>query len=59
MPQSPHIRLARWPKATGELERCIGAESVRSIGQERELCCLMRCAGTFIRCVDNVKNVNR
>ncbi len=34
MPRSPHIRMARWPKTPGELERYIGTESARTISQE-------------------------
>ncbi len=33
-----HTSMARWPKTSGELKRYIGAESVRTIRQERELC---------------------
>ncbi len=53
-----HVRLMeKWtPKTPGELERCIGAESVRTIRQESGLCCLVCDAGTFRGCVDNVKS---
>ncbi len=33
MPRFPQIRMARWPKAPGELEMYIGAESVRKTGE--------------------------
>ncbi len=56
MPRSLHIRMARWPKTPGELERCIGAESVRTIRQEREGVFVVCSAGAFIGCVDNVKS---
>ncbi len=57
MPRSPHIRIARWPKTPGEIERCIGAESVRTIRQKRERVVGVVCtAGAFIGCVDNVKS---
>ncbi len=58
MPRSPHIRMARWHKTPGELERSIGAESVRTIRQESELCVVCT-AGAFIGCVENVKKTNR
>ncbi len=29
--------MARWLKTPGELERCVGAESMRTIRQEREI----------------------
>ncbi len=38
------------------MERCIGAEGVRSIRRERELRCLVCSAGTFIGFVDNIKS---
>ncbi len=34
MSRSPKIKMARWPKTPVELEKCIGAESVRTIGRE-------------------------
>ncbi len=34
---TPVVKMARWPKTPGELERCIGEESVRTIRREREL----------------------
>ncbi len=49
------IKMARWPKTPVELEKCIGAESVRMIRQERERVVFVVCtAGAFIGCVDNV-----
>ncbi len=44
--------MARWTTTPGELERYIGAEGVRLMRRERELC--LWCS--FIRCVDNVKS---
>ncbi len=44
--------MVRWPKTPGKLERCIGAESVRTVRQERVL--VVGTAGAFIGCVDNV-----
>ncbi len=38
MPRSPHTRMARWPKTTVELGKCIGAESVRTMRREKVLC---------------------
>ncbi len=55
-PIPPIVRMARWPKTPGELERYIGAESVRTIRQGRELCCVMRTAGEFIECVDKIED---
>ncbi len=55
MPRSPHIIMARWPKTPGELERCIGAESVRTKRKERELF-LWCTAAVFVGCVDKVKS---
>ncbi len=48
--------MARKPKTSGELEKSIGAECVRTIRWGREFCCLVCSAGTFIWCVDNVKS---
>ncbi len=44
MSRSLQIKMARWPKTPGELEKCIGAESVRTIRQEQALClwCVQR-----------------
>ncbi len=43
----PIVRMARWPKTPGELERYIGAESVRTI--RRKECCVVMCTvGAFI-----------
>ncbi len=50
------VRMARWPNTHVELEKCTGADDVRSIRRERELCCLVCSAGTFIGRVDNVKS---
>ncbi len=50
------VRMARWPNTHVELETCTGADDVRSIRRERELCCLVCSAGTFIGRVDNVKS---
>ncbi len=36
--RSSHIRMARWQKTPGKLEICIGAESVRTLKPERDLC---------------------
>ncbi len=51
----PIVIMARWPKTPGELERYIGAESVRTIRQEKELCFVVCTAGAFIGCVDKIK----
>ncbi len=51
MPRSPHIRMARWPKTPGELQR----ESTHDKTGERVVCVVCS-AGTFIGCVDNVKS---
>ncbi len=40
------VRMARWPKTSGELEGYIGAESVRTIRQEKELC--LSCVHTVL-----------
>ncbi len=53
--KTPHIRIARRPKTPGELERYIGAESVRTIRQERVVF-VVRIAGAFIGCVDKIKS---
>ncbi len=34
----PQIKMARWPKTRGEVERYTGAESVCTIRQEGDLC---------------------
>ncbi len=47
-PILPIVRMARWPKTPGGLEKYIGAESVRTIRQKKELCCVMRTVGEFI-----------
>ncbi len=52
-PNLPTSKWARQPKAPGELDRCIGEESVRTIRQER-IVCVVGTAGLFIGCVDNV-----
>ncbi len=39
-PIPPIVRMARWPKTAGEFGKCIGADSVRTIKQGRELLCL-------------------
>ncbi len=49
--------MAQWPRTPGELERYIGAESVRTIRQERQRIVFVVCsAGAFIGCVDKVKS---
>ncbi len=53
---TPQISVARWPKTFVELEKCIGAECVRKITRERELCVFVRRGGIFIECVGNVDN---
>ncbi len=40
-PIPPIVRMARWPKTPGGLERYINAESVRTIRQKKVLC--LRC----------------
>ncbi len=47
--------MVRWPKATVDSEKCIGAESVRSIRRQRFVFVVCT-AGAFIGCVDNVKS---
>ncbi len=37
-PIPPIVRMARWPKTAGEIGKCIGADSVRTIKQGRVLC---------------------
>ncbi len=56
MSRSSQIKMARWPKTPGELERCIGTESVRTIRQERKIVCVVCTAGALIGCVVNVKS---
>ncbi len=55
MPRSPHIRMARWPKTPGKLERYIGAESVHAIRRKVKVVFVMCTVGEFIRFVDIVK----
>ncbi len=53
----PIVRMARWPKTPGELERRIGAESVRRDKIGKRVVVFVVCtAGAFIGCVDNVKS---
>ncbi len=56
-PPPPPTRMARWPKTPGELERCVGAGSVRTIIKERLFCmCVVCTAGAFIGYAHNVKS---
>ncbi len=52
--RSPIVRMARWPKTPGELERYIGAVNVRTIRQERVIVCGVY-SGYIYRLPDNVK----
>ncbi len=46
----PIVRMARWPKTPGELERYIGAESVRTIRRKESFVC-----GVYSMCIYRVR----
>ncbi len=47
-PIPPIVRMARWPKTPGGLEKYIGAESVRTIRQAKNLLFVMCTVGVLI-----------